>query len=106
MDKGEVSIKHCPSIYMLADYFTKPLQGRIFRAFRQVIMGYKSISWLKTELSLNKERVEKTNKLNLYRENSSKEEVSGKERKPTYAEVTKGKVKEMKSSKIELIKLR
>ena len=33
VEKGEVSIKHCPSIYMLADYFTKPLQGSVFRSF-------------------------------------------------------------------------
>ena len=27
VDKGEVSIKYCPTEWMLADYFTKPLQG-------------------------------------------------------------------------------
>lgn len=28
---------------MLADYFTKPLQEKLFRRFREVIMGYKHI---------------------------------------------------------------
>ena len=40
VDKGEIKIEYCPSIYMLADFFTKPLQGRLFRCFREVIMGY------------------------------------------------------------------
>ena len=29
---------------MLADYFTKPLQGNVFRRFRSVIMGYTHIN--------------------------------------------------------------
>ena len=31
---------------MLADFFTKPLQGALFNKFRDVIMGYKPISSL------------------------------------------------------------
>ena len=41
---------------MLADFFTKPLQGSLFRNFRNVIMGYKPIDTLKVPHS-NKERV-------------------------------------------------
>ena len=33
---------------MLADYFTKPLQGALFRRFWDVIMGYAHIDTLKT----------------------------------------------------------
>ena len=47
IDKGEVRIEYCPSLIMLADYFTKPLQGYLFKKFRDVIMGYKHISTLK-----------------------------------------------------------
>ena len=45
---------------MLADYFTKPLQGALFRKMRSVIMGWEHINSLKTdyETRLNKERVE------------------------------------------------
>jgi hypothetical protein len=31
---------------MLADFFTKPLQGSLFKKFRDVLMGYKHISTL------------------------------------------------------------
>jgi hypothetical protein len=36
---NEVSIKYCPTSDMLADFFTKPLQGAIFRKFRDVILN-------------------------------------------------------------------
>ena len=47
IDKGEIRIEYCPSLDMLADYFSKPLQGYLFKKFRDVIMGYKHISTLK-----------------------------------------------------------
>jgi hypothetical protein len=34
---------------MLADFFTKPLQGTLFRKFRNVILGYEHVDTL-TEL--------------------------------------------------------
>ena len=44
---------------MLVDYFTKVLKGALFRKFRDVIMGYKSIVTLidPTESSETKERI-------------------------------------------------
>ena len=57
--KKEVSIKYCPSNYMLADYFTKPLQGKLFWCLRAVIMGHKPISWLETVIEPTKERVKR-----------------------------------------------
>lgn len=33
IDKGEVEVQYCPTYQMLADYFTKPLQGRSFHVF-------------------------------------------------------------------------
>jgi len=41
-----ISIVHCPTEIMLADFFTKPLQGSLFRKFRDVLMGYKHTSTL------------------------------------------------------------
>jgi len=41
-----ISIVHCPTGLMLADFFTKPLQGALFRKFRDVLLGYKHISVL------------------------------------------------------------
>jgi hypothetical protein len=36
---GELTVKHFPATDMLADHFTKPLQGTMFRAFRAEIQG-------------------------------------------------------------------
>ena len=47
VDKQEVKIEYCPTLQVSADFFTKPLQGHLFRMFRDVIMGYKPISSLK-----------------------------------------------------------
>ena len=44
IDKGEISVDYCPTYLMLADYFTKPLQGKMFQLFRNIIMGYLPIS--------------------------------------------------------------
>ena len=45
---------------MIADFFTKPLQGRLFRKFRDVVLGYIHISELKdkpekSDLNTNQE---------------------------------------------------
>jgi len=45
-DKKEITIEYCPTGRMLADYFTKPLQGRLFHIFREVIMRWRHISTL------------------------------------------------------------
>ena len=58
IDKGEMEVQYCPSHEMLADYFTKPLQGSLFNRLRDVIMGYKHIDTLKIHKHLSlKERV-------------------------------------------------
>ncbi len=44
---------------MLADYFTKPLQGDLFRRLRRVVMGWDPIEILHTfAIPTDKERVE------------------------------------------------
>jgi hypothetical protein len=35
-----LTIRHCPTLQMLGDFFTKPLQGVLFRKFRNVLLGY------------------------------------------------------------------
>jgi hypothetical protein len=37
---------------MLADFFTKPLQGILFRRFRDVLLGYKHVNTLTTKTVL------------------------------------------------------
>ena len=34
-----ITIRHCPTLVMLADFLTKPLQGALFRKFRDVLLG-------------------------------------------------------------------
>jgi hypothetical protein len=36
---GDITLLHCPTEQMIADFFTKPLQGHLFRKFRDIIMG-------------------------------------------------------------------
>jgi hypothetical protein len=56
-----VTIRHCPTLQMVGDFFTKPLQGSLFRKFRDVIMGDKHMSTLVLDPPLPiEERVEST----------------------------------------------
>ena len=57
VDKGEVKVEYCPTELMLADFYTKPLQGRLFKRFRDVLMGNEPISSLKEKKIKIKERV-------------------------------------------------
>ena len=36
---GELTIEYCPTEDMVADFFTKPLQGQKFLKFRKIIMN-------------------------------------------------------------------
>lgn len=47
IDKKEIKVEYCPSLIMLAVYFTKPLKGALFNKLRDGIMGYRSISDLR-----------------------------------------------------------
>jgi len=38
--QGEVTIKHCPTDEMIADYMSKPVTGAKFKQFRKYIMGW------------------------------------------------------------------
>jgi hypothetical protein len=40
----EIRIKYCPTGIMIVDYFTKPLQGLLFRQLRDMIMGNTDIA--------------------------------------------------------------
>jgi hypothetical protein len=42
-----IDVQHCPTEQMLAEFFTKPMQGSLFRKFREVILGHKHIDSLK-----------------------------------------------------------
>ena len=44
--QGKIKVRRCHTDKMLADFFTKPLQGSKFKKFREVIMGWKHVSTL------------------------------------------------------------
>ena len=59
VDKGEMTIEYCPTKLMIADYMTKPLQGKQFEMFRYLIMGWKTVDDILTSIRHSaKERVE------------------------------------------------
>jgi hypothetical protein len=55
----EITVRHCPTLQMVGDFFTKPLQGNLFKKFRDVIMGHKHMTTLAIDLPMPiEERVE------------------------------------------------
>jgi len=46
IDTEGIDIVYCPTEQMLADFFTKPLQGNLFRRLKAVLMGHAHISTL------------------------------------------------------------
>ena len=60
VDKDRISIQHCHTTKMVADFFTKPLQGRLFRTLKAVVLGQITISDFMKEFPntpVSKERV-------------------------------------------------
>ena len=52
-------MEYCPTDLMLADYFTKPLQGKLFRRYWNIIMGKTHVNDILDDSSYSiKERVE------------------------------------------------
>jgi hypothetical protein len=61
VDKNECKIEYCPTMHMLADFFTKPLQGTLFKVMRDAIMGIIPFKDLETYIASGlKERVGET----------------------------------------------
>ena len=60
--KGEMKVEYCPTEDMLADFFTKLLQGQIYRKFRDLIIGYTNIPKSFIDISKMKEHVENQGK--------------------------------------------
>ena len=36
---GDVRVEHCPTDRLIADFYTKPLQGHLFRLFHSLILN-------------------------------------------------------------------
>ena len=70
---NNMSIRYCPTEKMIADFFTKPLQGELFRKFRAVVMGHVHLNEVLLHSDTCKERVEEREKeLEKRREESRK----------------------------------
>ena len=69
MEHEGIELEYCPTEEMLGDFFTKPLQGGLFRTMRNIVMGtegpesYKrrKLGMKKRESLHRKEHVEKRN---------------------------------------------
>ena len=46
---GELKVVWCPTLDMVGDYATKPLQGKLFRKFRDLLMGRLSLKEFKDQ---------------------------------------------------------
>jgi hypothetical protein len=58
-----ITIMYCPTEEMLADFFTKPLQGALFDKFKAVLMGRSHLRTLRASpLAPAEERVDRTTK--------------------------------------------
>jgi hypothetical protein len=57
IDKGDFSLIYCPTGEMIADFFTKPQQGKMFTRFRDVVMGVTHHSSIRVPSSQGQERV-------------------------------------------------
>ena len=51
IDKKELKVEYCPTHLMLADYFSKPLRGKLFREQREYLMGWRPLSDLIQQIS-------------------------------------------------------
>ncbi len=78
---------------MLADFFTKPLQGSLFRKFREVILGHKHIDSLKqSKPTPSQERVGEDNILDNVRNGADGRRTDTSDQKPVkniYADITR-----------------
>ena len=55
LEREGIELRHCPTERMIADYYTKPLQGSLFRKLRDILMGLTPFPY--------EERVEKSDKV-------------------------------------------
>ena len=69
----EIIIVYCPTHLMLADYYTKPLQGNLFKVFWKVIMGHAPISSLASTYVTKKEYVGNQDQSVLFVNNTKKD---------------------------------
>ena len=95
-----ITIRHCPTLQMVGDFFTKPLQGNLFRKFRSVIMGATHMDTLAIDQTMPiEERVgikqscnSTTDHMSNHNSTGTSRTVlgTGKERSVSWADIVKG----------------
>ena len=75
--KGELKVEWCPTLEMIGDYMTKPLQGQLFIKFRDLIMGVVATT---PSLATNSRKSKATKKKSLPRKGMTSS--NSKERRP------------------------
>ena len=91
VDKGEIEIKYAPSHLMVADYFTKPLQGNNFKIFRDIVMGNSDINDVIGDLKLSHAMKERVDKYIENYKNVSENKNSKIQKENSYADIVRGK---------------
>ena len=93
LESEKIKVEYCPTEKMLADFFTKPLQGNLFRKFRDVVLGYKHISSLdmNAEESSSQERVSRGNMAGILKRSDNGPSVVRTKKSLTWADVVNGK---------------
>ena len=52
----DIDVEYCPTELMLADFFTKPLQGTLFRDMRDIVQGIKPYETLERKFKQNEKK--------------------------------------------------
>jgi hypothetical protein len=55
LELENTKVIYCPTEYMVADFFTKPLQGKLFHYLKGIIMGQEPISTLTSQFWTEKQ---------------------------------------------------
>lgn len=70
IEKKDINLIYCPTDLMIADFFSKPLQGGIFRKFRDIVLGIKHPDDIQPKLLESQERVASANNEGILRNSS------------------------------------
>ena len=55
LDTDNITLRYCQTDHMLADFLSKPLQGTLFRKFRDVLLGHAHVTSLRVPAGLPRE---------------------------------------------------
>jgi AAA ATPase containing von Willebrand factor type A (vWA) domain len=55
LESENIKVIYCPTEHMVADFFTKPLQGRLFHYLKRIIMGQEPITTLTSQFWTEKQ---------------------------------------------------